>query len=69
MNKLKRGDKVEWNTPQGATHGTVVRAIRGTAKVEGHTAHASPQEPQWEVVSDKTGKSAIHKPAALKKLV
>ncbi len=67
MTMFKKGDKVEWNTPQGATQGTVVRAIRGTAKVEGHTAHATPEEPQFEVVSDKTGKTAIHKPSALKK--
>lgn len=64
---LKKGDKVEWNTPQGKTEGAVVREVQGTAKAGGHTAKASAAEPQFEVKSGKSGKTAIHKPEALKK--
>ena len=64
---LKSGDKVSWDTPQGKTHGTVVKPETGTAKVKGHTAKASKADPQYRVKSDKSGKEAIHKPEELKK--
>lgn len=64
---LKAGDKVTWKTPQGETHGTVVKAETGTAKAGGHTAKASTAEPQYRVKSEKSGKEAVHKPDALKK--
>ncbi len=70
-NKLKKGDGVTWNTPQGKTEGTVTKKVTGTAHVDGdkggHTAKATKDEPQYEVKSDKTGKKAIHKPEALQK--
>ncbi|HEX8550266.1 MAG TPA: DUF2945 domain-containing protein [Abditibacteriaceae bacterium] len=66
--KLKKGDHVEWNTSQGSTKGTVKSKVTGKAKAGGHTAQASPDEPQFEVESDKTGKTAIHKADALKKI-
>ncbi len=65
--ELKPGDKVTWNTPQGETHGEVEKKVTGTAKVPGHTAKASKDEPQYVVKSDKSGKKAIHKPDSLKK--
>ncbi len=67
MATLNKGDKVEWNTPQGKTEGTVTRKVTGSAKAGGHTAKASAGEPQFEVKSAKTGRTAIHKPGALKK--
>ena len=65
---LSKGDSVEWGTSQGKTQGTVVRKVTGTARVQGHVAKASSAEPQYEVESAKTGKHAIHKPDALKKI-
>jgi hypothetical protein len=65
--ELKKGDHVAWNTSQGETHGVVEQKITGTATVKGHTAKASPDEPQYKVKSDKTGKEAIHKPEQLHK--
>lgn len=64
---LKKGDKVDWNTAQGKTHGTVVRKVTGTAHAKGHTAKASSDDPQYEVQSDKSGRKAIHQPGALHK--
>lgn len=61
------GDTVQWSTSQGKTEGKVVRKITGTAHVQGHTAKASKDEPQYEVESTKTGKHAIHKADALKR--
>jgi hypothetical protein len=64
--KFRKGDAVEWNTSQGTTHGTIVDTVTGTAKAGGHTAHASENEPQYRVRSDKTGSTAIHRPDALR---
>lgn len=64
---LKVGDAVTWETPQGKTHGKVVKKETGTSKAGGHTAKASKSEPQFRVKSDKSGKEAVHKPEALKK--
>ncbi|MHB1375650.1 MAG: hypervirulence associated TUDOR domain-containing protein, partial [Thauera sp.] len=35
---------------------------------KGHTRRASPEEPQYEIKSDKTDHIAMHKPGALTKL-
>jgi hypothetical protein len=67
MASLSKGDKVQWETSQGRTEGTVTRKVTGTAKAGGHTAKASPSHPEYEVKSDRSGKTAIHKPEALKK--
>ncbi len=67
MATLHKGDKVKWNTSQGETEGTVTRKVTGPAKAGGHVAKASPDEPQYEVKSASSGKTAIHKGEALKK--
>lgn len=64
---LKAGDKVKWNTPQGETHGTVVKKETGTAKAGGHVAKATKADPEFRVKSAKSGKEAVHKPQALTK--
>lgn len=65
--KPKVGDKVAWDTSQGETTGKVVRKVTHKAHVKGHTAKASKDEPQFEVKSSKSGKTAIHKADALKR--
>ncbi len=64
----KRGDYVEWNTPQGPTRGTVRRTVTAGTKVRGHVAKASPGHPEVEVRSDKSGALAVHLAGALKKV-
>ena len=64
---LKSGDKVTWNSPQGPVHGKVEAKVTSTAKIKGHVAKATKDDPQFKVKSDKTGAEAIHKPAELKK--
>ncbi|GHA89244.1 DUF2945 domain-containing protein [Cognatilysobacter bugurensis] len=64
--KFQKGDAVEWNTSQGTTHGTIVGTVTASAQAGGHTAHATKDEPQYRVRSDKTGSTAIHKPGALR---
>lgn len=67
MQQFSHGDKVSWNTPQGKTTGTVVKEITSDTTIGDHSVRASKGEPQYEVKSDSTGKTAIHKPASLSK--
>ena len=65
--KLKTGDKVEWETSQGKTSGTVKKKLTEPTDVKGHHVAASADNPQYLVESEKTGAEAAHKPEALKK--
>jgi hypothetical protein len=64
----KPGDKVKWGTTQGETHGTVEKIVTTTTQVQGHTAQATKDHPEVMVKSDKSGKKAVHRPEALKKV-
>ena len=62
---FNQGDKVEWNTPQGKTHGTVKKELTSDTEVSGQKINASEEDPRYLVKSEKSGKEAAHKPDAL----
>ncbi len=66
--KFKQGDKVEWQTSQGETRGTIKKKLTEETHIEGHKVAASKENPEYLVESDKSGKKAAHKPDALKKI-
>ena len=53
QHNFKVGDHVEWNSEAGLVQGTI-------------TVHASKEEPQYLIKSDKTDHLAMHKGSALK---
>ena len=63
---FEKGDKVEWETSQGTTTGTVKKKLTSNTDIKGHTAKASEDDPQYLVESESTGKEAAHKPDSLK---
>jgi hypothetical protein len=65
--RLKEGDEVEWNTPQGKTSGKVEKRLTSRTKIKGHTVAASEENPEYLVKSEKSGEEAAHKPDALRK--
>jgi len=65
--KVKKGDKVEWETSQGKTTGTVKKKLTEPMDIKGHHVAASADNPEYLVESEKTGAEAAHKPDALKK--
>lgn len=65
--ELKKGDKVEWDTSQGKTHGTVEKIQTSETYIKKHKVAASKDDPQYIVKSDKSGKKAAHKPEELRK--
>jgi hypothetical protein len=62
---LHKGDHVSWQSHGTTTEGTVQRKITKETEASGRTVKASKDEPQYEVESDKSGKTAVHKPGAL----
>ncbi|CAL9325497.1 DUF2945 domain-containing protein [Streptomyces sp. SudanB182_2057] len=65
--ELKKGDKVAWKSHGGQAEGEVEKKITERTEAAGRTVDASPDEPQYQVRSDKSGRSAVHKPSALRK--
>jgi hypothetical protein len=63
----RRGDRVAWNSHGSEAIGTVRRRITERTRAAGRTVNASPDAPQFEVVSEKSGGTAVHKPGALRK--
>lgn len=65
--EFRQGDRVEWNTPQGKTRGTVKKKFTSETEVGGNKVSASEDDPRYLVESEKSGKEAAHKPDALSK--
>ncbi|WP_181794719.1 DUF2945 domain-containing protein [Streptomyces sp. WELS2] len=65
--KSKKGDRVTWKSHGGQAEGEVEKKITQRTEAAGRTVDASPDEPQYQVRSDKSGGSAVHKPSALRK--
>jgi hypothetical protein len=68
MATFKVGDHVEWNSEAGRVRGTIKKTITSKIKFKGYTVHASNEEPQYLIESDKTDHMAMHKGSALKKV-
>jgi hypothetical protein len=60
-----QGDHVSWKSHGRTVEGTVERTITSDTEASGRTVRASEDEPQYEVRSEKSGRTAVHRPAAL----
>ena len=65
---FKVGDYVEWNSEAGRVQGTIKKKIISEIEFKGYTVHASKEEPQYLIKSNKTEHLAMHKGSALKKI-
>ena len=63
--RFEVGDHVSWNSEAGWVSGTVVRVHTRDFDYKGYTHHASEDDPQYEIKSDKTDHIAAHKGSAL----
>jgi hypothetical protein len=59
---------VSWNSEAGRVSGTIIRVVTSVVQFKGYTVHASADEPQYEIKSDKTDHLAMHKGSALRRL-
>jgi hypothetical protein len=65
---FKVGDHVSWNSEAGRVSGIIRRKISAPMQFKGYTVHASREEPQYLIESDKTDHLAMHKGSALRKV-
>ena len=65
--RFRVGDHVSWNSEAGRVSGTIIRIHTRNVDYKGYTHHASADEPQYEIKSDKSDHVALHKGAALRK--
>ena len=66
--RFKVGDHVSWNSEAGRVKGRIVRVHINDVDYKGYTHHATEDEPQYEIKSDKTEHVALHKGSALSRL-
>jgi hypothetical protein len=59
------GDHVSWNSEAGRVAGTIIKVHHKDLQYKGYTHHASLENPQYEIKSDKTDHIALHKASAL----
>jgi hypothetical protein len=62
------GDHVSWNSEAGRVRGRIVRVHSKNVNYKGYVHHASREDPQYEIKSDKTDHVAMHKGKALRRL-
>jgi DUF2945 family protein len=62
------GDHVTSNSEAGHVSGRIIKVHTRDVNYKGYTHHASENEPQYEIKSDKTDHVAMHKGSALTKI-
>lgn len=62
------GDHVSWNSEAGRVSGHIVRVHTRDVIRNGYVHRASPDDPYYEIASDKTDHIALHKGRALRRL-
>ena len=65
---FKVGDRVSWNSEAGHVSGTITKVITSAIEFKGYKVHASKDEPQYEIKSDKTEHIAMHRGSALTRI-
>ena len=65
---FKVGDHVGWNSEAGHVSGRITDIHTQDFDWKGYHHRASPDDPQYEIESDKTDHVAVHKGAALRRL-
>ena len=68
MKHFAVGDHVGWNSEAGHVSGTITNVVTSEVEFKGYKVHASTDEPQYEIKSDKTDHVAMHKGSALTRL-
>lgn len=66
--RFKVGDHVTWNSEAGHVSGRIVKVHTKDVNYKAYIHHASVDDPQYEIKSDKTDHVALHKGTALKRI-
>jgi hypothetical protein len=63
--RFNLGDRVSWNSEAGRVSGKIIGVHVKNVNWKGYVHHASREEPQYEIKSDRTDHIAIHKGGSL----
>jgi len=66
--KFKVRDHVSWNSEAGRVRGRIIRVHTKDVNHKGYVHHASKEDPQYAIKSDKTDHIALHKGRAVRLL-
>ncbi len=66
--RFKIGDHVAWNSEAGRVAGTIIAVHTADFTYKGYVHHASADDPQYEIRSDRTDHVAAHKGSALRRV-
>jgi hypothetical protein len=66
--KFKVGDHVSWNSEAGRISGRIIKVHTTNFNYKGYIHHATRDEPQYEIKSDKTDHIAAHKGKTLRRI-
>ncbi|SDT63120.1 Protein of unknown function [Mucilaginibacter mallensis] len=66
--RYKIGDHVRWNSEAGYVTGKIIKIHTADFNYKGYTHHSTPEDPQYEIKSDKSDHIAAHKGSALKRI-
>ncbi|RQR38408.1 DUF2945 domain-containing protein [Burkholderia sp. Bp8994] len=65
---FKPGDHVRWNSEAGYVTGTTIAIHTQDFDYKAHREHASPDDPQYEIRSDRTDHIAAHRGHVLERV-
>ena len=64
--KFRIGDHVSWNSEAGRVSGTIIAIHTRDFDYKGYVHHASDDDPQYGIKSDKTDHIAAHRGSAIR---
>jgi hypothetical protein len=62
------GSHVWWHSEAGRASGKIIKVHRKNVNYKGYIHHATKDDPQYEIKSDKSDHVALHKGGALKRV-
>jgi len=62
--KFKIGEHVTWNSEAGHVSGKIIKIHTKDFNYKGYTHHATKDDPQYEIKSEKTDHIAVHRGSA-----
>ena len=60
------GDHVSRASHSGRAYGVVKEKLTERTHVRGHTVNASPEQPQYRITNDDSGRDVAHRPEVLR---
>ncbi|GGL95781.1 MULTISPECIES: hypervirulence associated TUDOR domain-containing protein [Micromonospora] len=64
--RFRKGDHVSWASHSGRGRGVVTEELTERTRVSGRAVDASPQQPQYRIRNDHSGRDVAHRPEALR---